>query len=122
MSIYRKQSDDLKTFESAEDFLKYYENNKKDIDAIKTRSLNLKFRINGHTIGRKQGEIILYPKKQVVEQSQENNDQKNDVDEKYEQLKQAILELNERLKIIEDYISNSAKPTQQSIHQLYYHK
>ena len=122
MSIYKKQSDDLKTFDTAEDFLKYYENNKKDIDETKTRSLNLKFRINGHTIGRKGGNIILYPKKQMKEESQETIEQKNNFDEKFEQMKQAILDLNERLKTIENFISNSGKSTQQSIHQLYYHK
>ena len=105
MSIYKKQSEDSKTFESAEEFLKYYENNKKDIDALHTRSLNLKFKINGHTIGRKQGEIILYPKKS----EQTESPQENDVI--IEQLKQAILSLNERLKKLEESLSQSRTVT-----------
>lgn len=119
MSIYKKQSEDSKTFESAEEFLKYYENNRKDIDALHTRSLNLKFKINGHTIGRKKGEIILYPKKS----EQTETPQENEVDEKYEQLKQAILQLNERLKIIEEQLlQGTSVPKQSSNFQLYYHK
>ena len=109
MSIYKKQSEDFKTFESAEEFLKYYENNKKDIDALHTRSLNLKYKINGHTIGRKLGKIILYPKKS----EQKNHPQEQDVEETklvIEQLKQAILQMNERLKIIEEYIDSQSKP------------
>lgn len=102
MSIYKKQSEDSKTFESAEEFLKYYENNKKDIDALHTRSLNLKFKINGHTIGRKKGEIILYPKKS----EQTESPQENDVI--IEQLKQAILSLNERLKKLEESLTPSS--------------
>ena len=126
MSIYKKQSDDLKTFETAEEFLKYYDNNKKDIDETHTRSLNLKFKINGHTIGRKQGKLILYPKKSEQKESPETTIS-NDIDEKYEQLKQAILQLNERLKKLEeslpqDNFSPQQVLTQQPAHQLYYHK
>lgn len=120
MSIYKKQSDDLKTFETAEEFLKYYDNNKKDIDETHTRSLNLKFKINGHTIGRKQGKLILYPKKSEQKESQETTIS-NDLDEKYEQLKQAILQLNERLKKLEESLPQQ-NFTQQPAHQLYYHK
>ena len=104
MSIYKKQSEDSKTFETAEDFLTYYENHKKEIDALHTRSLNLKFKINGHTIGRKQKEIILYPKKS----EQKETPQENDVI--IEQLKQAILSLNERLKKLEEYVETQSKP------------
>ena len=103
MSIYKRQSDDVKTFDSAEEFLKYYDNNRKDIDNIHTRSLNLKFKINGHHLGRKQGKLILYPIREA------DNDVTNvgldsDLNEKYEQLKQAVLDLNERLKKLEAII------------------
>ena len=102
MSIYRKQSDDLKTFDSAEEFLKYYENNRKDIDSTHTRSLNLKFKIDGHHLGRKQGKLILYPINKV-EDNISNDDSNSDLKEMYEQLKQDVLDLNERLKKLEEY-------------------
>lgn len=105
MSIYKKQSDDIKTFDSAEEFLKYYENNRKDIDNTHTRSLNLKYKINGHHLGRKQGKLILYPIRNLEQNSNENHDDDsnlcNDLNQKYEQLKQALIDLNNRLKIIE---------------------
>ena len=123
MSIYKKQSDDLKTFDSAEEFLKYYENNRKDIDSTHTRSLNLKYKINGHHLGRKQGKLILYPVNKV-ENNVSNDDsdlnQKNkieDLEDRYEQLKDALIDLNERLKIIEAKLLNS-----QTSFQTYYVK
>lgn len=119
MSIYKKQSDDVKTFDSAEEFLKYYDNNRKDIDNTHTRSLNLKFKINGHHLGRKGGNLILYPIRNLEQNSNENHDDSNlcnDLNQKYEQLKQAVLDLNERLKIIE------AKIMQQSSYHSCYHK
>ena len=61
MSVYKKKSDDVKYFDNEKEFLKYYEKNKESIDEETTRSLNLKFKINGHKIGRKGGNIILYP-------------------------------------------------------------
>ena len=65
MSIYKKISEDPRTFETVSDFLKYYEKNKEDLDEMNTRSMNLKFKINGHHIGRKQGKLILYPIKKM---------------------------------------------------------
>lgn len=104
MSIYKKQSDDLKTFDSAEEFLKYYDNNRKDIDNTHTRSLNLKFKINGHHLGRKQGKLILYPTRETETLHNNDENSESDLNQRYEQLKQAVLDLNERLKIIESII------------------
>ena len=50
-----------------------------------------------------------------VESYDQTNDD-SDLNQKYEQLKQAVLDLNERLKIIE------AKSSQQSSYHLSYHK
>ena len=119
MSIYKKQSEDPKEFGSAEEFLKYYDNNRKDIDATHTRSLNLKYKINGHTIGRKQGKLILYPIQKIGNEiindtTASNSD--SDLKQMYEQLKSGLLDLNERLKKLESLI------TPQSNFQLYCHK
>ena len=131
MSIYKKQSDNFKTFETAEDFLKYYENNRKDLDETNTRSLNLKYKINGHRIGRKQGKIILYPTGLPPKGFPPKNVSDEEAEEgvtveKYEQLKQAVLQLNERLKIIEERLHQEdvqqQNLKQSSSFQLYYHK
>lgn len=89
MSIYKKISEDPRTFETVSDFLKYYEKNKEDLDEMNTRSMNLKFKINGHHIGRKQGKLILYPIKKFEENAPEN--------ENIQEMKNQIRELQEGL-------------------------
>ncbi len=104
MSIYKKQSENPKEFETAEEFLKYYDNNRKDIDATHTRSLNLKYKIKDHSIGRKQGKLILYPQhKNISEPTARSSTEINeeDLNAQYEQLKNALLDLNERVKKLE---------------------
>lgn len=102
MSVYKKISDDCRTFESDSDFLKYYEKNRETIDEINTRALNLKFKINGFKIGRKEGKIILYPINNVV--SKVNSNEDSDVN-----LKQEVEELKLRINIIENILNDLLK-------------
>lgn len=98
MSVYKKISDDCRIFNSDSDFLKYYEKNKDNIDEINTRALNLKFKINGYKIGRKEGKIILYPI---------NNVSKVDIEEDSNNtLKHEVEELKTRVNILENMINN----------------
>ena len=99
MSVYKKISDDCRTFESDSDFLKFYEKNKETIDEINTRALNLKYKINGFRIGRKEGKIILYPINNVV--SKVNTDEDSNVT-----LKQEVEELKLRINVIENILNN----------------
>ena len=99
MSVYKKISDDCRIFNSDSDFLKYYEKNKETIDEINTRALNLKYKINGFRIGRKEGKIILYPINNVV--SKVNTDEDSD-----NNLKQEVEELKTRVNILENMINN----------------
>ena len=103
MSIYKRQSDDIKTFDSAEEFLKYYENNRKDIDSTHTRSLNLKYKIKDHTIGRKQGKLILYPTKNI----NENNETSSELtlEQKYNKLKTVVENILQELDEIKQQIA-----------------
>ena len=106
MSIYKKQSEDSKTFETPEEFLKYYENNKKDIDETHTRSLNLKYKINNHRIGRKLGKIILYPiqkGKNDEEDDFELKQQFENLEEKYNKLKTVVLQLIEEIETLKNF-------------------
>lgn len=123
MSIYKKQSEDPINFDTAQDFLKYYENHQKDIDNIHTRSLNLKYKIKDHTIGRKQGKLILYPNKQKLTEnyndtkclSRKANDESNlSLEERYNKLKDVVMELIKKINEIESILN--------TIHQNYNHK
>ena len=107
MSVYKKISDDCRIFNSDSDFLKYYEKNKETIDEINTRALNLKFKINGYKIGRKEGKIILYPI---------NNVSKVDIEEDSNNtLKHEVEELKTRVNILENMINNLMHETPNQI-------
>ena len=104
MSIYKKASDNVKTFDNGEEFLKYYEKNKETIDEIPTRGLNLKYKIKGFRIGRKDNKIILWPNKQ-----NENND------EIIENLQTRVSDLELQIKNIINILNNSQIPSQTSV-------
>ena len=61
VKVFSNISDDPVSFETVQDFNRYYERNKEFVDSFSTRGLNKKFIITGYRIGRKKGEIILYP-------------------------------------------------------------
>ena len=104
MSIYKKASDNVKTFDNGEEFLKYYEKNKETIDEIPTRGLNLKYKIKGFRIGRKDNKIILWPNKQ-----NENND------EIIDNLQTRVSDLELQIKNIINILNNSQIPSQTSV-------
>ena len=113
MSVYKKISDNVKTFESESEFLKYYEKNKESIDETKTKSLNLKYKINGYKIGRKEGKIILYPTKKNIdsesEEKQNINETIKEIREDIEKLKlayQQLFEIMNQPKVEQKYPSN----------------
>ena len=101
MSIYKKASDNMIEFDNGEDFLKYYDKNKITIDEIPTRGLNLKYKINGYKIGRKDGKIILWPNSNINSKSTSNKITIEDLKEIKE-----INDIFERLNICEMKINS----------------
>lgn len=98
IKVFENISDNPISFETKEDFNRYYERNKETVDKFSTRGLNKKFIITGYKIGRKKGEIILYPVQIPRSQSpQEKFDSIND----RSMLEEKIDSMNERLKKIE---------------------
>ena len=66
VDVYENLSDNVIVFDSKEEFIQYYRDNHVRIDAMATRGLNTKFKINGYKIGRKNGKITLMPCKTAV--------------------------------------------------------
>ena len=95
MSIYKKASDNVKTFDNGEEFLKYYEKNKETIDEIPTRGLNLKYKIKGFKIGRRDNKIILWPTKELDSKDEIINELLDRVSELESQVKKIITVLNQ---------------------------
>ena len=53
--------EDVKEFDNAEDFIKYYNLNKAEMDTYTTCFLNKKYKINGYQLGRKKGKLLVIP-------------------------------------------------------------
>lgn len=94
--VFENIGDNPITFETKEDFIRYYTKNKTTIDQIKTRGLNRKFKIDGFKIGRQKGTIVLFPQAK-------NNDQVKNENEEYFSTTQSTEEtdlLNTKIDII----------------------
>lgn len=117
VKVFSNISDDPVSFETVQDFNRYYERNKEFVDSFSTRGLNKKFIITGYRIGRKKGEIILYP----VQTQRETVPEENNFEER-NMIEEKIDSMNERLKKIEQLLSillNNTPARQQQSKQFY---
>ena len=117
VKVFANISDDPVSFETVQDFNRYYERNKEFVDSFSTRGLNKKFIITGYRIGRKKGEIILYP----VQTQRETVPEENNFEER-NMIEEKIDSMNERLKKIEQLLSillNNTPTRQQQSKQFY---
>ena len=114
MSIYKKASDNMIEFDNGEDFLKYYDKNKITIDEIPTRGLNLKYKINGYKIGRKDGKIILWPDKNINIKSTSNKITIDDLKEIKEinDIFDRLNNITERLTLLEQLLNSASVSNQ----------
>lgn len=114
MSIYKKASDNMIEFDNGEDFLKYYDKNKITIDEIPTRGLNLKYKINGYKIGRKDGKIILWPDKNINIKSTSNKITIDDLKEIKEinDIFDRLNNITERLTLLEQLLNSTSVSNQ----------
>ena len=100
--IFQNLSDNVITFETKEEFDRYYNKNKELIDSMKTRGINKKYAITGYKIGRQKGNIILYPINTSNQISQINSDDSMlelKIDNISERLKKIEFQLNSLLKL-----------------------
>lgn len=73
---FQNLSDNVETFDSKEQFMRYYDQHKEAIDKMATRGINQKYKINGYKIGRKNKQLMFYPIKvdtTNVEETTEDN-------------------------------------------------
>ena len=118
IEVFENIGDNVIEFETKEEFDRYYKKNKEFIDNMKTRGLNRKFIIHGFRIGRKKGNIILYPtevKNKDMTNSNEDTVTNSEInlDELYqiqEDIYKKLDNLNQRLIRIEQFFEkNSCK-------------
>lgn len=79
-----------KTFDSPEEFNKYYNKHKEEIDSKTSNQLNKEYKINGFKItkrnvkvvdGKKQGDLFLKPTKTEQQQVKEDDNIRTELDE-----------------------------------------
>lgn len=97
MSVYKKKSDDPRTFQNESEFLKFYEKHPEEINDVNTKTLNLKYKIPNYKIGRKEGKIILYPVSEIKEE--ESKDTIN-----------ILTDINNKLNMIINLLSSKETP------------
>ena len=66
VKIFSNACDNVVHFETKEQFMRFYAQNKEEIDKIKTRGLNIKYKIDGYRIGRQKDVITLFPLKETT--------------------------------------------------------
>ena len=90
IGVVKRASDDVKEFQSKEEFMKYYEINKIEIDKQSTCILNKKFKINGFHLGREKGVLKLIPLNLYRPSEYQINQENNLINIKIDALNQKI--------------------------------
>lgn len=71
IKVHSNLCDNMIFFDTVEDFEKYYNKHKDEVDAMATRGLNQKFKIKDFKIGRRKGVIMVYPIKTYYDDEEE---------------------------------------------------
>ena len=94
VKVFSNASDNVITFDNKEEFMKYYNKHKDDMDQEKTRGLNIKYKIPGYRIGRQKNIITLYPIKPKESKVEKESEVKSESESE-----SMFKELNELLEI-----------------------
>ena len=105
IKVFENIGDNIVPFETKEDFMRYYNKNQNTIDAMSTRGLNRKFKIDGFKIGRLQGKIILYPLKESERKAEQSEPKSEELDSKTKlTINEKLDFMNRRLKKMEEML------------------
>ena len=115
IKVFENIGDNVVKFETKEDFMRYYNKNQESIDAMSTRGLNRKFKIDGFKIGRLKGKIILYHLKEneyKAEQTETKSDEldsktKLTINEKLDFMNRRLKKMEEMLEIVIQYFEQN---------------
>lgn len=106
LKVFTNLSDEVVNFETKDEFERYYNAHKDEIENMTTRGLNIKFRIDGYKIGRIKGKLTLYPLKSSQQTSEFSQDF---TDETGLTLHEKLNNLNMRLKTMEEKLNSFYK-------------
>jgi len=108
--VHRNKDFERKVFETKEDFDKFYELNKKELDAMSSIALNKKYLINGFRIGRRKNNMVIYPIEHLTKHYKPTFELADKSDHQDEDISPNTLkDLEVRVKNIEDFLSKIYK-------------
>ena len=90
IDIVHRASDNVKEFNTKEEFINYYETHKSEIDKQSTCILNKKFKINNFHLGREKGKLKLIPLNLYRPSEYQVNHENNLINIKIDALNQKI--------------------------------
>ena len=97
ISIVKRGSDDVKEFNSKEEFINYYDNHRTKLEALSTCMLNKKFKIEGYHLGRSNKQLKLIPLNLYRPSEYQVNQENNMISIKIDVLNQKIDNLSKLL-------------------------
>ena len=97
ISVVKRASEDVKEFQTKEEFMKYYEIHKTEIDKQSTCFLNKKFKIDGFHLGREKGVLKLIPLNLYRPSEYQINQENNLINIKIDALNAKIDNLSKQL-------------------------
>ena len=100
IDVVKRASDDVKEFQSKEEFINYYETHKNEIDKQSTCILNKKFKISGFHLGREKKQLKLIPLNLYRPSQYQINQENNLINIKIDALNQKIDALIEVINIL----------------------
>ena len=108
IKVFENIGDNVLSFETKEDFMRYYNKNRELVDAMSTRGLNRKFKIDSFKIGRLKGKIILYPLKEPETKSEELDAKtKLTINEKLDFMNRRLKKIEEMINIVVDFLNTN---------------
>ena len=90
IDVVHRASDNVKEFNTKEEFINYYETHKSEIDKQSTCILNKKFKINNFHLGREKGKLKLIPLNLYRPSEYQVNHENNLINIKIDALNQKI--------------------------------
>ena len=106
IKVFQNLYDNVIEFQSKEEFMNYYKKHQNEIDGMKTRGLNVKYKIPGFKIGRKQNQILLFPTDKKEETETEEIEKMHEIDEKINILNRRLKKMEETLVEILNYLKD----------------
>ena len=100
VEVVKRITEDVKEFSNKDDFIKFYELNKNELNDVSTCMLNKKFKIKGYHLGRKQGELQLIPLDLYRPSAYKVNQEDNQINLKLDVINDKLDDLNKNIKLL----------------------